>query len=572
MKTHNLIQGTPEWAAHRAAHFNASDAPAMMGMSKYKKRSELLQELATGITAEVGADTQRRFDDGHTAEALARPLAEQIIGEELYPVVGSEGRLSASFDGLTIAENICFEHKSLNDDIRACKTAADLHPMYRIQMEQQLALSGAEKCLFMATKWNGDELVEKREFWYESDPKLRAEIVAGWAQFAEDLANYKPVEVIPAAVAAPITALPSVSIQVNGSVALVSNLALFEEKLQGFIEGIPKKPSTDQEFADCKAACNTLKEAQEALDAAEAHALGQVASFDEMKRTKAMLFNLARDTRLAVEKLVTAREKQIKEEVVAGGKTAFDEHIAGLNKRLGKPYMPAVPADFAGAIKNKRTIASLRDSVDTELSRAKIAANAIADSIQINLATLTELASDHKHLFADTAQIVLKANDDLTALVKSRIAEFKEAEQKRLDAERAKIRAEEEAKAKADADARVAAEVKAAQTAAPVAIQQPAATPVQPALTSQAPAVEMTAAAPAPVGQTAVAITPPAASKPSVKLTPSGPRPTDNDIIKTLATRYNVSELKVIGWLEAMNLPSARALREQGEQHEPATA
>ena len=33
MKTIKLIQGTPEWNAHRAQHWNASDAPAMMGVS-----------------------------------------------------------------------------------------------------------------------------------------------------------------------------------------------------------------------------------------------------------------------------------------------------------------------------------------------------------------------------------------------------------------------------------------------------------------------------------------------------------------------------------------------------------
>jgi predicted phage-related endonuclease len=71
MITHNLIQGTPEWHAFRAAHFPASEAPAMLGVSPYKTRNQLLQEKATGITAEVDAATQRRFDDGHRFEALA---------------------------------------------------------------------------------------------------------------------------------------------------------------------------------------------------------------------------------------------------------------------------------------------------------------------------------------------------------------------------------------------------------------------------------------------------------------------------------------------------------------------
>lgn len=532
MKTHNLLQGTPEWAAHRAAHFNASDAPAMMGVSKYKTRTELMRELATGVTPDIDADTQRRFDDGHTAEALARPVAEEIIGQELYPVVGSDGQYSASFDGLTIAEDIAFEHKSLNDEIRACKTAADLHPMYRIQMEQQLMVSGAVKCLFMATKWNGDELLEKREFWYEPDRKLRHEIVAGWKQFAEDLKTYTPPEVIPAAVAAPIVALPAVSIKVDGAVALVSNLAVFGRELNAFIERIPKQPETDQDFANCKAAVKALQEAQDALDAAEAHAFGQVASFDEMKRTKAVLFNLARETRLMVTKLVDAQERKIKEKIVSGGKSAFADHIDGLNKRLGKPYMPTVPSDFAGAIKNKRTVTSLKDAVDTELSRAKIAANDIADRIQLNLNTLRELAADHAHLFADTAQIVLKAPDDLTVLVKSRIAEFKAAEQKKADDLREKIRLEEEAKANAKAQETIAA-------AAAPAVLPPVATG-----SGQAPAVTHAVAT---------------GSKPRLVAGTAGPRPTDDNIILILSQHYKVSTGTVIGWLKTMDLNVAAA-------------
>src|SRR3990167_1440653 len=114
MQTLNLIQGTPEWHKHRATHFNASDAPAMLGISRYKSRSQLIKELATGIVPEVDEATQRRFADGHRFEALARPLAEEIIGDELSPVTGTNGKYSASFDGITFGGTVIFEHKTLN--------------------------------------------------------------------------------------------------------------------------------------------------------------------------------------------------------------------------------------------------------------------------------------------------------------------------------------------------------------------------------------------------------------------------------------------------------------------------
>ncbi|SDM35991.1 YqaJ-like recombinase domain-containing protein [Oryzisolibacter propanilivorax] len=87
-----LQQGTAEWHQHRATSLNASDAPAMLACSPHKSRAELVRERATGITPEVGAATARRFADGHRFENLARPLAEDVIGEDLSPCVGKAGR------------------------------------------------------------------------------------------------------------------------------------------------------------------------------------------------------------------------------------------------------------------------------------------------------------------------------------------------------------------------------------------------------------------------------------------------------------------------------------------------
>lgn len=470
MKTHDdLIQGTPEWAAHRATHFNASDAPAMMGCSPYKTRSQLLHELHTGRPPEVDAATQRRFDDGHRFEALARPLAVEIIGEDLYPVVGSVGELSASFDGLTMDESINFEHKSLNDELRAAIPPGDLGvgdsedggalPLqYRVQMEQQHMVSGCAKTLFMASKWQGEDLIEERHCWYESDPALRAQIVAGWKQFAADLAAYVPAEVIVPVVAAPQFALPAVSIQVNGSIALVDNLDKFGAALTAYVERINKAPQTDQDFADLESTVKALKAAEEALEAAENGALAQTASIDTMRRTVGLYRETARTNRLLVEKLVKAEKENRRTAIVGDAGAELVAHVKKLNERLGKPYMPVIGCDFVGVVKGLKSLDSMKDKVAGELARCKIAANEAADRIQANLATLRELASEHAFLFADTAQLVGKANDDLTALVKQRIADHQAAEAAKEAATRERIRAEEQAKAEADARAKLADE------------------------------------------------------------------------------------------------------------------
>ena len=174
MKIHDLTQGSPEWLAYRAKHFNASDAPAMMGVSPYKTRAALLREMHTGVAAQVDAGTQKRFDAGHRLEALARPLAEEFIGQELYPVTGSEGKLSASFDGLTLDETIGFEHKHLNAELKTIFASGTddecgslLPAMHRVQMEQQLLVSGAsvtvEYKLNLVAPADGERLVARGE-------------------------------------------------------------------------------------------------------------------------------------------------------------------------------------------------------------------------------------------------------------------------------------------------------------------------------------------------------------------------------------------------------------------------
>lgn len=444
----SLIPGSPAWLQSRSA----SKAPAMMGVSSYQTRNELLQQMKTGITPEVSDHTQRLFDAGHKTEALAREIVEEHLDEPLAPVCGEsdDGYLTASFDGLTFCGRICFEHKLWNESLAAAVIAKDLPEQYKVQMDQQIYVGSLDYVIFVTSDGTIDKFASME---YRTTPERITELLAGWKQFDADLAVYVPVEVIPAAVAAPTLDLPAVTIQTTGQISVRSNLSAFGVSLHDFIRALPTKPETDQEFADCKAALSKLKLAEDTLESEEVRALSQLSEIDDMRREKKLYQELARSTRLALEKLVTARESQIKVEIVTTGRDGLAAHINSLNTRLGKTYMPNVAENFAGVIKNKRTIASLQSAVDDELARCKIAANEIADRIQINLNALREHASEHTFLFADTAAIVTKENDDLLAIIKSRIAEHKAAEELKAEKirqdERDRIAKEEAAKSEA---------------------------------------------------------------------------------------------------------------------------
>ena len=462
--THDVQQGTGEWLSLRERFDTASEAPAAQGVSRYVSRAELLRRKHTGVSPEPDAATLGRFAAGHAAEAKARPLAEGIVGGDLYPVTMTaivDGLpLLASLDGLDLAGDICWETKLWNEELAECVRRGDLPEHYTVQMDQELLVSGASRCLFTCTDGTPERLVS---CWYEADPDKFAALVAGWRQFRADLAAY-----VPPAAAAPAPAgkapdtLPALLIQVTGAVT-ASNLAEFKATALGAIRSVNRDLKTDQDFADARKSIKWCEDIESRLKAAKEHALAQTADIDALFKAVDDISAEARRVRLDLDKVVTKRNVEVKEEAVTAARAALDAHIAALQAELAPMRLQPVAADFAGAIKGLRSIASMQDALDTTLANAKIAADAQARGIRANLAAFQSLAlaDDLGFLFHDLHQLVHKAADDFGAVVRSRIAQHREAEAakeaKRKADEAARI-AEAERRAAAEAEARVRAE------------------------------------------------------------------------------------------------------------------
>lgn len=468
MIIHNVAQGSAEWHALRAKHFTASEAPAMKGASKYQTRTELLTMKKTGIVADVTPSQQYIFDKGHATEAAARPLVEVQIGEELYPVVGTKGNLLASMDGMTMLGETLFEHKLWNESLVAQVKAEDLAPHYYWQLEQQLLVSGAERVIFVCSDGTPENFVSME---YRPVPGRAEQLVEGWKQFEADLATFEMAEAPSIVVGKAPDELPALRIELTGMVT-ASNLKVFEQSALAVIDSVKTELTTDQDFADAKKAVKWCGDVEEAVAAAKKQALSQTATIDELFSSLDRVSAHARETRLKVDKLVKAQELLVKSNIKHKAEQALADHVAAINKTLGKVTLPAIASDFLGAMKNKRTIASLQDAVDTELARAKIDASQAADCIRLNLSSLAELAADHTFLFSDIQQLVTKANDDLVTLIKFRISEHEKAEEEKAEATRKRIREEELQKI---ADAEKAKQVApVAVTPAPVRAEQSA--------------------------------------------------------------------------------------------------
>lgn len=472
MKTHTLVQGTAEWHAHRALHDNASDAPAMMGASRHKTRTQLLHERATGERPPVDGNMQWLFDQGHRTEKLALALAEDIVCEELCPVTGTNGTLSASFDGLPLDGRVAYEHKMLNKTLRAVMvpgcTGAALPAEYRIQMEQQcMVAEECERVLFMASAWEGNTLLEKRWCWYTPDLELRAQIAAGWAQFRADLATYRRPEIATEVTGQAPDQLPALRIELRGEVT-ASNLDAYRQHALKVFAGIKTDLQSDQDFADAEETVKWCEGVEKRLAAAKAAALEQTEPIDALFKVMDEISELARSKRLTLAKTVDTKKTTLRAGIVSKGASDLAAHVTALNRRIGRDFMPAVSADFAGAAKGKRTLDSVRAAVDTALAAAKISASETADRITNNLNAFAVDALGFELLFPDLGALSVKAAEDFAAITATRIAEHKEVEQKKQDAAAAAAAAVAAAKAAAEAQAPAPAPAEPASAAKPL--------------------------------------------------------------------------------------------------------
>lgn len=449
MKIHNLEQGSQSWHDFRASHFCASESAAMLGLSQYMTRTKLLHLKKTGEKPAASAVQQAIFDNGHRVEALARPLVESMISEELFPAVCSDGRLSVSCDGLTLSGEIAFEHKQWNQALAALVAAGTVPDSHMPQCQQVLMITGAHRLIFVCSdgtraNWAQCE-VKPDSAWFDR-------IRAGWAQFELDLAAYthEPATVAPAGHAP--EALPELVIQLTGMVN-ASNLNSFKKHALGVFESISTDLSTDQDFADAEKTSKWCGAVEKKLELAKEQALAQTASIAELFAVIDELKEEARQKRLALEKLVKTRKESIKTELVGAAEKKWAELLNGLQSEFGSVKLVTDAPQFSNKIKGLRTIDSIKDALATEIANSAIEATKAATELREKLAFFEDY-KQHSMIFMDLQALVAKPIGDFKMTVSARVAAF-------LEQQAAKLEADKAAEAKAQAAKLEAAQAQA---------------------------------------------------------------------------------------------------------------
>jgi len=444
MQILDLAPNTPEWLEARLDCFCASEAPAMMGKSKFMSRNQLLALKKGWQSNPVDSFKQQLFDKGHEHEDTARSIAEMYLVCDLPPVVGSATvagmTLLASFDGLDPGV-LCWEHKSWNQVLSENVRNGVLEALYYWQLEHQMLVAGVDKTAFAVSNGTSEQYIS---MWYYSVPERRKQLVKGWAQFAKDLDEYEIEARQEVIVAKEAEALPALSYHVENGVVIHS----LNEYLPAIKDRAAAETSrileTEQDFADkdkfnkaTKIARSKLKEAVESVQ-------GEFISFSNFALIAAEIDVILQKMQSAGEKQVTKDKAAKKQSIIDKSRGLMNDHIHLFRPKV-EPMniLILLRADHSSvinwpnwvfALKNKRTIESWQNAADEELARVKIEIDAVMARVLPNLEYLREHAEEYKFLFADAQQLVNQEAEPFQAIVKSRIADHKQVEADKAEA------------------------------------------------------------------------------------------------------------------------------------------
>lgn len=145
-----MQQNTNDWLLWRKQGIGASEAAAVLGLCPYQTPYTVwLDKTGRAKAFEGNIATQR----GQELEAKARSLYELISLEDMPPAIAVHPKyeiMRASLDGLRADGKLILEIKCPGEANHALAQAGKLPGHYEIQVQQQLAVTGADLCHYFS--------------------------------------------------------------------------------------------------------------------------------------------------------------------------------------------------------------------------------------------------------------------------------------------------------------------------------------------------------------------------------------------------------------------------------------
>lgn len=226
---------------------------------------------------------------------------------------------------------------------------------------------------------------------------------------------------------------------------LANNLVSFEQQAKAFLANLTTSFDTDDDFTKAKEEIKTLKTVEEKTKAAINSVLESNADLNTILDAARDIAETFRQERLKRERLVKAREEEIKNEIAINAINEVEIGIKSLflttaiSKALDVKYPSSlIKKRIEGATKNKKTIDGLTKGVNAEKTL-------LTAEISQEIARLTirskHIPEEYKYLFSDEAHLIA-LEDDIKPIVDERIKD--EEERIKRVKEQAKVKALED--------------------------------------------------------------------------------------------------------------------------------
>jgi len=431
MKLLDVKPNTDEWLAEREKRFCASDAPAMMGVSKHKSRTRLLDEKKGAAPEEISNFKQKLFDRGHADEDKARVLVELELMIDIPPAVGVKKvrgiktELLASLDGYSPEIDFSWECKSSNKTLIENIQNCVLEPHYYWQLEHQCLVSGLKKVKFTCSDGTADGSYHME---YESDPERQKELIAAWKQFEKDLDEHE-IQAKSEAVEVETPDMPALTCEVDGAM-VVSNLAEIIPIARELAKVEMDKPLvTDLDFGQKDELIKKVVKARKAVKEKVEQVRNGFESFSAFADMAAEFDSILQKLQSASEKAVKTEKEKRKKQIADTAQEEVNAAVLSLNKALEPVLLGEIvdtQPDFAAAMKGKSKLDSMQESVDAVKAHCLAQVHAKAEAIEPNVMAYKNLPEAHQKLVhaSELAGLVDQSPEAFTAVMDKRIAEF----------------------------------------------------------------------------------------------------------------------------------------------------
>jgi putative phage-type endonuclease len=159
-----LVQGSQEWLDYRRSMRNASETPAVLGISPWVTPYQLWL-IKTGRSTQA---VTQAMAHGTQLEPQARAAYEAQTGHVMNPLVMQDGLYSASLDGITLSGDLIVEVKcpfrGRQSSLWKAAKEGETPRYYAAQIQHQLMVSGAaEAHLWVYIEGEGILLTQRRD-------------------------------------------------------------------------------------------------------------------------------------------------------------------------------------------------------------------------------------------------------------------------------------------------------------------------------------------------------------------------------------------------------------------------